>query len=217
MSLPRDLILWGATGQAKVLHELIEGTEFRLAALVDNRDVPSPFDDIPLLAGLAGLDRWLADRPGGGSGIVGAVAVGGGRGADRLELMQLFSSRGIALVTLVHRTAFVAGDSAMAEGCQILAQASICTHARLARGVIVNTMASVDHDCVLGDGVHVGPGAHMAGEVRVGARSFIGTGAIILPRISIGEDCIVGAGSVVLRDLSDGSVVVGNPARSISR
>jgi sugar O-acyltransferase (sialic acid O-acetyltransferase NeuD family) len=209
-----DLVLWGATGQAKVLHELLQGTHLQLVALVDNRIVPAPLPNIPLLVGTGGLETWLRGRVA-GKPLVGAVAVGGNRGADRLELMDTLCARGIDIVTLVHRTAFVAADSELAQGCQVLAHASVCSHARLGRGVIVNTAASVDHDCLLEDGVHVGPGARLGGEIRVGRCVFIGTGAIILPRITIGDGVVIGAGAVVLRDIPRGCVMVGNPARQI--
>jgi sugar O-acyltransferase (sialic acid O-acetyltransferase NeuD family) len=207
----RDILFWGATGQAKVLHDLIGGSDFRLVALVDNRAIPSPIPGVPLLHGEGGLLAWLAER-GGGLNLEAAVAVGGGRGADRLGLMELLQSHHISLPTLVHRTAFVASTAIVGEGCQLLAQSSVCACARLGRGVIVNTAASVDHDGEIGDGVHMGPGARLAGEVTVGARAFIGTGAVILPRLRIGEDAIVGAGAVVTKDVPKGTTVVGNPA-----
>jgi len=208
----RDLLFWGATGQAKVLHELIHGTDMRLVALVDNRDIPSPIPDVPLLNGEEGLDTWL-ERRGGSENLYCAVAVGGGRGRDRIMLMDLLQARGLAPITLVHRTAFVAHGVNIAEGCQILCQSAVCTHTRLGRGVIVNTAASVDHDGEIGEGVHLGPGARIAGEVTVEARAFIGVGAVVLPRITIGKDAVVGAGAVVTKDVAAGMTVAGNPAR----
>jgi len=209
----RELLLWGATGQAKVLHELIYGTNMRLVVLVDNRVLPSPIPGVPVLKGSEGLDAWLVQR-GGSQNLYGAVAVAGGRGADRIMLMDLLQGRGLTLLTLVHRTAFVAHNVTLGEGCQILAQSAVCAYTRLGRGVIVNTAASVDHDGEIGDGVHLGPGARLAGEVIVGARAFIGTGAVILPRIVIGEDAVVGAGAVVTKEVAPGMTVTGNPARS---
>lgn len=45
----------------------------------------------------------------------------------------------------------------------------------------------------------------------------IGTGATILGGITIGARALVGAGSVVTKDVPDGSVVAGNPAKSLPR
>lgn len=207
-----DVVLWGAAGQAKVLKEALFGTDFRLVALVDNRDVTSPFPGVPVLRGEIGLDSWLNQR-GRSKGLSAAVAVGGARGRDRLEIMNIFRARGLSLLTVVHRTAFVAADAQIGEACQVMAQAAVCTHAQLGSGVIVNTAASVDHDCFIGDGVHIAPGARLAGEVTVGERAFIGIGAVVLPRIYIGDDTIVGAGAVVTKNVPRGATVIGNPAR----
>lgn len=207
-----EVVFWGATGQAKVLREALSGTDFQLVALVDNRDVSSIFSEVPVLKGEAGLDVWLHQR-GSGPGLFAAVAVGGALGGDRIKLMDLLRVRGMKPLTVIHRTAFVAADALIGEGCQVMAQAAVCTHVELGSGVIVNTAASVDHDCVIGSGAHIAPGARLAGEVIIGARAFIGIGAIVLPRIHIGEDAIVGAGAIVTKSVRPGVCVVGNPAR----
>lgn len=207
-----EVVFWGATGQAKVLNEALYGTDFRLVALVDNRDVVSPFPSIPVLIGEDGLDAWLGRR-GSAEDLFAAVAIGGTGGRDRIALMRLLQARGLSPLTVVHRTAFIAADAQVGEGCQILAHAVICTHVRLGEGVIVNTAASVDHDCVIGSGAHIAPGARLAGEVMVGECAFIGAGAIVLPRICIGEDAIVGAGAVVTKNVEPGVTAIGNPAR----
>lgn len=60
-------------------------------------------------------------------------------------------------------------------------------------------------------------GKSRVGHVTIGNRVFIGAGATILPNVTIGDDVIIGSGSVVNRDIPSNSVVVGNPARIISR
>ena len=208
----REVLFWGATGQAKVLHEAIQGSDINLVVLVDNRELPDRALGVQVLRGKAGLDTWLSLRtkP---SKLYYTVAVGGGRGRERLMLMDVLQERGLIAFSVVHKTAFVANNALLGAGCQVLATAAVCADVRLGRGVIVNTAASVDHDSVIGDGVHLAPGARLAGEVTVGNRAFIGTGAIVLPRVRIGEDAIVGAGAVVLNDVPSGVTVVGNPAR----
>lgn len=207
-----DLVFWGATGQARVLREAIE-SEHRIVAIFDNRTVASPFANVPLFVGEAGFESWAA-----GQVMLGAVracvAIGGERGKERLAIQEWLAHRGVPPITIVHRTAFVAPDSLIGEGCQILAMSAVCANARIGRSSIVNTAASVDHCCIVGDGSHIGPGARLAGEVVLGANVFIGTGAVVLPRIQVGEGAIVGAGSVVTRNVAPGDVVRGNPARS---
>lgn len=210
----KDILFWGATGQARVLHEALDPAEWRLVALVDRRCVPSPWPHIAVLVGEQALDDWLRQRS--STRPLHAVAAIGGTGeSGRLQVMDLLVARGLVLPSVIHRNAFVARDSVLGEGCQILAQSAVCSHARLGRGVIVNTAASVDHDGVIGDGVHLAPGARLAGEVTVDTGAFIGTGAVVLPRLRIGAHAVVGAGAVVTRDVAPGCTVVGNPARPL--
>lgn len=210
----RSLLIWGATGHAKVLHEALAVSGYRLEVLVDRRVLPTPVPGVAVLEGEAGLDAWLAAR-GGAGGLHFMVAIGGARGSDRLAVAALLEARGLQPATLLHRTAFVAASAVLGSSCQVLAQAAVCAAATLGKGVIINTAASVDHDCVLGDGVHLAPGARLAGEVVLGERVFVGTGAIVLPRVRVGVGAVIGAGAVVLKDVQAGVTVAGNPARPI--
>lgn len=212
----KDVILWGGTGQACVLHEALASSDFRVVAVFDNKPVPSPFADVPMYLGQEGFESWLASRAG-TSQLHACVAIGGSRGRDRLFLQEWLRQQGVQPLTVIHPRAFAACDAEIGEGSQILAMAAICAKARLGRAVIVNTSASVDHACVIGDGVHVGPGANLAGEVRIDEYAFIGAGAVVLPGLKIGRSAIIGAGAVVIRDVSADEVVVGNPATALRR
>jgi len=205
------VVCWGATGHAAVVREALTYHGHSLALLVDNRPLNSPFSGVPFAHGEAGLASWEeTQRSAAPYGAV--VAIGGGRGGDRLAIQEMLARRGYAILDVIHPRAFVADDAVIGLGCQILAMSAVCVRVHLGDAVIVNTRASVDHDCHLGDGVHIGPGATLAGEVTVGDRVFIGAGATVLPRISIGPDAVVGAGAVVTRDVLAGSTVVGVPA-----
>lgn len=209
-SSKRPLLIWGATGQARVIAEFAERLGYRIVALIDrSAEVQSPFPGVPIHRSLDDYSRGGAERP---SDIACVVAIGG-IGAMRLAVQTVLEQAGIEPVSLIHPTAFVAANARVGAGSQILANASVCAEASLGRACIVNTKASVDHECNLADGVHIAPGATLAGCVEVGESSFVGAGAVVLPRIRIGRDVVIGAGSVVTRNVPDGHVVVGNPAR----
>lgn len=206
-----SVLVWGGTGHARVLREALLG-QAEVVAVFDNRDIPSPFEGVPMHVGESGFDAWASRQ--GTPGIVQAcVAIGGGRGRDRVDRLRWLQARGHPAITVSHARAFVASDAIFGSGCHFLAQSAICSGARLGDGVIVNTGASVDHDCVLGDGVHLAPGSRVAGEVVIGEHAFIGCGAVVLPRLKIGAGAIIGAGAVVTRDVGPNQTVVGNPAR----
>lgn len=210
----KEVILWGGTGQARVLSEALASSDVRVVAVFDNRQISSPFPDVPIFLGQEGFLGWLASRTG---QVHACVAIGGSHGCARLHLLEWLQQQGVPPLTVVHPRAFVASDAKIGEGAQILAMSAVCSNVVLGRAVIVNTSASIDHDCVIGDGVHVGPGANLAGGVCVEDHAFIGAGAVILPRLKIGHSAIVGAGAVVIRDVTSNEIVAGNPAKALRR
>ena len=52
-------------------------------------------------------------------------------------------------------------------------------------------------------------------EIVIGKGAWIGNSCVIMA--SVGKGAVVGAGSVVIRDVPDYAIVLGNPARIVSR
>jgi sugar O-acyltransferase (sialic acid O-acetyltransferase NeuD family) len=212
----KEMIFWGATGQAKVLRDCMKNAGRKLVALFDNNEsIISPFVDVPLYFGKKGFENWIANKDTSSVGFL--VAIGGDKGKDRIEIQEYLELHGLTALIAKHPTAFVADNIQIGAGSQIMANSTLCVETIIGRGCIINTGAIVDHECSINDGVHICPGAHLAGCADVGRYSMIGTGAVILPRVKIGEGVMVGAGAVVIEDVPSYTIVVGNPARAIKK
>jgi acetyltransferase-like isoleucine patch superfamily enzyme len=58
---------------------------------------------------------------------------------------------------------------------------------------------------------------HTTGEIVIEDYAWVGTGAIILPGVHIGKGAVIGAGAVVSKSVAAGVIVVGNPAKPVSK
>lgn len=64
-------------------------------------------------------------------------------------------------------------------------------------------------------GVHLDDQGSFSKGIRIGNNVWIGANSTILDGTEIGDDCIVVANSLVNRRFPSGSIIQGNPAKSI--
>lgn len=214
----KEFLIWGATGQSKVLDEIIRLNNGRVIMLVDIKLMnSSPIKGVPVIHGKEGYTDWCNQlkktKP--KFKISAIAAIGGCRGKDRVEYLDTFRRDGFCTPSLIHPQSYISDTASIGDNCQICAFAFVGAEVSIGNACIINTKASIDHETKLGIGVHIAPGATLCGCIDVGDYSFVGAGAVILPNIKIGENSIIGAGSIVTHDVPDNVLVYGNPARVI--
>jgi len=206
-------VIWGSSGHAKVLNSIVSMKGGQVVALFDNNPrAVSAISGVPLYVGMDEFVRWVDDNKV-NEDIYGLVAIGGARGNERLNVINIFIKYGLCVEPLFHPQSSVCLSVNYGVGLQVLSQAVMAADVVVRDGCIINHGASVDHECNLGDGVHLAPSATLCGCVNVGSNVLIGANAVVLPRLTIGNNVVIGAGSVVTNDIPDGVVAYGNPAR----
>ncbi len=207
-SPPQPVFVYGASGHAKVVLDLLEREgRVRVAFLVD---------DDPALAGrevfgyrvLGGREALLAQEV-----RRGIVAIG--QNGARVAVARWLVGEGLELVAGVHPAAQLGRGACVGLGSVVMAGAVVNADTRVGANAIVNTGARVDHDCAVGAGAHLGPGSVLCGGVTVGEGAFVGAGVTVVPGVAIGPWSIVGAGAVVTRSLPANVTAVGVPARVV--
>ena len=85
---------------------------------------------------------------------------------------------------------------------------------------------SIGERVCINDGVRILSASHdvldpkwnlIKGDIVIEDYAWIGTGAMILPGVCIGRGAVVGAGAVVSKSVAPGAIVVGNPAKQLSK
>lgn len=192
------MILYGASGHAKVIIDILEANGQKIDFIVD---------DNPALTELLGYEVRR------NTGEYDEAIVSIGSCEIRKKVVEGLNVGKYA--TSVHPSAVVSPRATINEGTVVMQGAIVQSCAKIGKHCIVNTGASVDHDCEIGDFVHVAPHATVLGGVKVGEGSWIGAGAVVKQYITVGKNCMIGAGAVVLHDVPDGATVVGVPGKEI--
>lgn len=195
------MYLYGASGHAKVILEILEASGIKVNAL---------FDDNPDITSLVGYEVLgplnQQDLPD------GLFIVSIGNNALRKKVATSYDMN---FATAIHPSATLSKRCNIGEGTVIMGHSIVNADTVIGKHAIINTAASVDHDCVLEDYVHISPNATLSGGVTVGEGAHVGSGAVIIPNIRIGKWAMIGAGAVVFKDVPDYATVVGNPGKII--
>lgn len=193
------MYLYGASGHAKVIAEVLSSCGIEVSGWVDDDTSKRMFLGKRVVHSADGLSPMI-------------ISVG-----DNAMRARIAARLHCAFGTAIHRQAVVSPTAMVGEGTVVMASATINAEAMIGRHCIVNTGAVVEHECRIGDFVHVSPNATLCGGVSVGEGTWICAGAIVAQGVSIGRWCVVGAGAVVLGDVGDGQTAVGAPARCVKR
>lgn len=191
------MYLFGASGHAKVIIDILKATHTVIDGLVD--DDP----DINELLGYPVFHNLKDISP---------VIVSIGVNATRKKVVGKLTGR---FGKAVHPLAVISDTVTIGEGTVVMPGVIIQSDAKIGNHCIVNTGASIDHECVIEDFAHISPHATLCGNVTVGEGTWIGAGTTIIPGVKIGKWCVIGAGSVVTKDIPDGVLAVGNRCRIV--
>lgn len=193
--------IYGASGHAKVIIEIIERLGFEIKGLYDD----DPAKKI-LFEYLVSNEKSFLKLP----DLNWVIGIGNNEIRKKVAESNLLNYK-----TVVDKSAIISKRAELGKGTVIMPGVTVNSSAIIGHHAIVNTNASIDHDCVLDDYVHISPNATLCGGVSIGEGTHIGAGAIIIQGIKIGKWAKIGAGAVIIKDVPDKVTFVGNPGKLI--
>lgn len=82
------------------------------------------------------------------------------------------------------------------------------------QGAKLNTMVHIAHNVIIGQNTVITAPTHVCGSVIIGNNCHVAA-SIIRNQVLVGDNVVLGLGSVVVNNISEGSIVIGNPAKEI--
>ncbi|GGE41854.1 acetyltransferase [Psychroflexus planctonicus] len=198
----RKINLFGASGHAKVIIDIIENNGFDVGQIFDDNS------DINSFIGRNVVSIYSKELLDINTTI---ISIG-----DNRTRKKIYENLEIKLEKpLIHPSAIVSSNSVIGKGTVIMPNAVVNAGTIIGKNCIINSGAIVEHDCILKDYVHISPSAALAGGVNIGEGAHVGIGAVIIQCVEIGEWSIIGAGAVVSKSLPANCTAVGIPAKPI--
>lgn len=191
------MYLYGASGHAKVIIDIIKAQGGVVEGLVDDNSGLKELRGIPVLHDVFGLSPFI-------------ISIG------NCKIRKMIAERlACEFATAIHPSAIISPAATIGEGTVVMQGAIIQTEVQIGKHCIINTKASIDHECVIGDYVHIAPGCTISGDVHVGEGTWIGVGTTIIQGVHVGKNCFIGAGSVIVKDIPDNCKAYGVPCKIV--
>ncbi len=187
------MYLYGASGHAKVIMDILAANDVKVKALVDDNLDLIDVHGIPVIHSAEGCSPFI-------------VSIGSNK--TRKKVVEGLRTD---FVSAIHPSAIVSPYARVGEGSVVMQKAVVQSDAIVGKHCIINTAATVDHDCMIGDYVHISPNVSLCGNVHVGEGTQIGVGSAVVQGVKIGKWSLVCAGSVVTKDIPDFCIAGGNP------
>ena len=175
------MYLYGASGHAKVIIDILEASGEKIDGLVDDNLEVEQLQGYPVLHGSKGMSPFIVS--------IGVNAV-------RKKVAEKL--KGVEFGKAIHPSAIVSPSASIREGTVVMQGAVIQADVRIGKHCIINTGASVDHECIISDYAHISPHSTLCGNVQIGEGSWIGAGTTVIPGVKM------------TKDIPDGVLAVGN-------
>jgi acetyltransferase EpsM len=215
----KKLVILGGSGIGMIAASIAQDLGFYevqgfLNDFYNPGDYIGKFKKIPVIGKTEDLARFLKEK----DTFVFIAYVGLKNEKDtflKIDALQIPSER---FATLIHPTAIIPrGYCSIGNGVLMAPLSQLSPDTTIADNSILLANSFVGHDSTLDKFAHIATNSVVGANVQVGKAVHIGSNATIREKIKIGDFALIGAGAMVLHDVAENSIVVGNPAKTLSQ
>jgi sugar O-acyltransferase (sialic acid O-acetyltransferase NeuD family) len=206
------MLVFGAGGFAKEVLNILKQNKFEDITFYDDvNDHQMVYDKYVILKTEDAIKNHFANQN-------NEFIIGIGGIKTRRHIFDKLTQLGGITKTIKSTNSYIGDENiTIGDGSVIFDGVSISNNVSIGKCSIVYYNAVVTHDCKIGDFVQISPSCNILGRVEIGDNTFLGANCTILPDVKIGHSVVIGAGAVVTKDVLDNEIVMGVPAKKISK
>ena len=211
---PRKIVIFGGSGHAKAIVDIIESNNnFELIGFIDKL---IPQESIILNYRVIGDESLLSKLMYKYNFNKGVVGIGDNFVRSKVVDVVKKIAPDFQFINCIHHSAALSNHCKFGVGNVVMPGVSINASTIISDHCILNTNSSLDHDCHMKSFSSLAPNSAVGGNCSIGQFSYVGIGASVFNGVSIEDNCIVGGGSVLKTDAISDSTYYGIPAKRIS-
>ena len=136
---------------------------------------------------------------------------------ERIELRECFQIHIEKYVTFIHPLATVARSAQIGYGNIILANVVINPNVKMGNFNIFNSNSLVGHDSIIGDNNFIAGHCVIGSNLKIGNGNFFGLNSSSKNFIKINDYNIIGMAANLVKNVESKQILVGNPAKPLTK
>jgi len=217
--MDKKVIIIGGEGNGGVVAACIEDNrkrfndqEWEVAGFLNDFEIGKEINGYPVLGGTDDISKFLKKD----YYFIYAIHMIG-RNIKSEEIFLKMNIPYDRFATIVHKTAFIAGNAFIGPGVFIMSNCYIGPASKIGQCTLVMANSLIGHNTTVGRLCHFSVGSITSSCVNIGNVSDVALGAKVLDKRNLGNYCVAGANSLVTHDIPDFEIHVGSPARFMKR
>ncbi len=211
---PRKVVIFGCSGHAKVIVDILESNEdYKLIGFIDKF---IPENTIVLDYKVIGNESFLPKLMKEYRFNKGVIGIGDNFIRSKVVSVIKKIAPDFKFINCIHNSAKISKYCKFGVGNVVMPGVAINASSIIYDHCVLNTNSSLDHDCRMESYSSLGPNSAVGGDCFIGKYSYVGIGASIFHGVVIDENCIVGGGSVLNKNTIPNSTYYGIPAKKVS-